>query len=203
MSVGRSDCCAGPARALVGLISGGLENPIFAIPRCGRSNQELPTPLQRDAGDPCEGRDKRQPVFQRRLFWRTEFKYIRIVLPARVYRNGGWLERVGFLATSSRHGHKSIRSRHLASHWAALELAVFAQSVVVGPPRPGQVRDALREEEEQAVDARAEETYGRAVPPDLVPLFAHSSLVLDPLELLLPPHLLLFSNVTPNLCFVD
>lgn len=73
----------------------------------------------------------------------------------------------------------------------------------MGPPRPGQVGDALRKEEEQAVHARAEEAHGRAMPPDLVSLFAHFSLVLDPLNRELPPNFFLCSNVTSNLIFVD
>ena len=71
----------------------------------------------------------------------------------------------------------------------------------MGPPRPGQVGDALREEEEQAVHARAEEAYGRAVPPDLVSLLAHPSLVLDPLNRELSLHFFLCANVTSNLVF--
>ena len=84
---------------------------------------------------------------------------------------------------------------------ADLVLAVRTQSVVVGPPRPGQVGDALREEEEQAVHTRAEEAYGRAVPPDLVSLLAHPSLVLDPLNRELSLHFFLCANVTSNLVF--
>ena len=41
------------------------------------------------------------------------------------------------------------------------------------------------------------------MPPDLMPLFAHTSLVLDPLKRLLLPHFFLFSNVTSNLVLVD
>lgn len=71
----------------------------------------------------------------------------------------------------------------------------------MGPPRPGQVREALREEEEQVVHARAEEADGRAVSPDLVPLLAHSPLVLDPFQLVQPLELFLPLDVQPNLSF--
>lgn len=80
-------------------------------------------------------------------------------------------------------------------------LAVRAQRVVVGPPRPGQVGEPLREEEEEAVHARAEETDGRAVSPDLVPLLAHSPLVLDPLQGHQPLELFLPLDVQLNLWF--
>ena len=51
----------------------------------------------------------------------------------------------------------------------------------MGPSGTSQVGYALRKEQEEAVNARAEETDGRFVAPDNMPLLPNSLLVLLPL----------------------